>query len=41
MFVIKNASLVGAAARLRLADTAVSHHQILTNKNQPTRNLSR
>ena len=40
MFVIKNVLLVGAVARLRLADTAVSH-QFLKNKNQPTRNLPR
>ncbi len=40
MFVIKNALLVGSLARLRLHDTAVSHHQILKNKNQPTRNIS-
>jgi len=36
MFVIKNALLVGSLARLRLRDTDVFHHQILTNKNQPT-----
>lgn len=41
MFVIKNGLPVGAVARLRLLDTAVSHHQILKNKNQPTRNLPR
>jgi hypothetical protein len=41
MFVIKNVLLVGPAARLRLCDTAVTHHQILNNKNQPTRNFSR
>ncbi len=41
MFVIKNALLVGQNGRLRLSDTAVTHHHILTNKNQPTRNLSR
>lgn len=41
MLVIKNALLVGQTARLRLRDTAVPHHAILKNKNQPTRNLSR
>jgi hypothetical protein len=36
MFVVKTVLLVGAAARLRLRDTAVPHHQILNNINQPT-----
>jgi len=42
MFVIKNTLLVGIIARLRLRDTAVTHHQKLKNIQKiPTRNLSR
>jgi hypothetical protein len=40
MFVYKNALLGESMARLRVSGTAVSL-QLLTNKNQPTRNLSR